>query len=156
MDVVVFVSFQPKVHELHIGTAARMRPDAATQWVPGDIVHVLPMRQMVKPSPTTLAPNGTGPGRLRMIRITGAPGTLKKIRARLTAKFSPSEAHTHGESFRIVGRTKWKAALADMREQLPAKFREMRESGWTTITWEQAKSIWRKEDGSRVSDADLV
>ena len=85
---------------------------------------------------------------MRWIKVTGIPATLQTIRELFLNKWEVDEPGA-------VGKNKWKMELDDMETLHNVKFVEMRDTGWTTITWTQCKTFLFKEDDTLVEDADL-
>ena len=145
----------PPAANLHIGLHDDEKARESSRYLRGDVVDVFPMSQILAPSPLTIRTNGTGPGRMRWLRITGVPAPLAQIKEKLMADWTQEEYTTSGLTLKQLGRKRWKGDAPEMAIRHPAKYAELRDTGWTTVTWAQVKNFLRKEDGSLVTDVDL-
>ena len=155
-DVAVLVMVYPPSKALHVGTPEGEKARLAGQYLRGDIVNVYPFDRISGPGSLLIRPNGTGPGRMRYIKITGVPGTFESISGHLLASWSDEEYETHGQALHVAGHNRWKGDAVALATEFPEDYATMRDSGIVTMTWDQVKKFFRNEDGALITDADMA
>jgi hypothetical protein len=115
----------------------------------GDIVTVMPAEKLVGRPNMTIRANGTGPGRMRYIRVTGIPAPFEKIKNKMCERID------HETDLVAVGRNHWKGDPIDMLSRHPALYTQLRDEGVITLTWEQVKRVLKRPNGVGISDADV-
>ena len=141
-DVVVTVMVYPPTPN---GDAERQR----RFYRRGDIVTVLRAEKLVGAPNMTIRANGTGPGRMRYIRVTGIPATFEKIKAKMCERID------HETDLVSEGRNHWKGDPIDMLSQHPALYAQLRDEGVITLTWEQVKRVLKRPNGVGITDTDV-
>ena len=141
-DVVICVMIYPPTPD---GDAERQR----RCYRRGDIVTVLPAEKLVGAPNMTIRANGTGPGRMRYIRVTGIPAPFEKIKNKMCERVD------HETDLVSVGRNFWKGDPIEMLSQHPSLYAQLRDEGVITLTWAQVKNVLKRPDGVGITDTDV-
>ena len=142
-DVVVCVMIYP--HVITTGDAKRQR----MAYRRGDIVDVLPWYKLLGKPNLLMRANGTGPGRMRWIRVTGIPAPFDRIKRKICQRVD------HENDQVTVGRNWWKGDAVDMASRWPVLYAQLRDEGVITLTWTQVKRVLKRPGGVEINDADV-
>jgi hypothetical protein len=116
--------------------------DAETQrraYQRGDVVSVYTSERLPNPPNMNMRANGTGPGRLRYIRLTDCPGTFEAVKASLTSRVD------HEANAIKSGRSTWKGDFPGLLSSDSVKYNELLNGGVTSLTWAEFKSFGKRE-----------
>ena len=116
----------------------------------GDIVSVLPGHKLQGRPNMTIRANGTGPGRMRYIRVTDIPAPFEKIKSKITERID------HETDLVTEGRNHWKGDPRDMLARHPLLYAQLRDEGVITLSWGQVKRVLKRTNGVEINDADLA
>jgi hypothetical protein len=116
----------------------------------GDIVSIYASDKLPHKPNLTIRANGTGPGRLRYIRLSGVPETFEQVKSALTVRVD------HDNDPTTPGRSWWKGDSLILLANWPDRYAELRDTGVISMTWEEAKTILKNHAGDLITDADIV
>ena len=118
-------------------------------WRRGDIVGVYPASALVEAPSLLIRPDGTGPGRMRHIRVTGVPATVKTINRVIGQEVEEGDALNPGRSM-------WKGDPVRLLANYPVLYAQLRDEGEITVTWSQVKRLLKRRSGVDIEDGELA